>query len=108
MGKYYLEHHFVYFCFQILIYDKIFLNFSEFWNFKKLQVKPQESASSRAEAKQAFLATIKPLDTSNMLPNDLKDQIQKLYARIIRIEAEKYDLEKRHEGQEYDVSHFLD
>ncbi|MFH4976752.1 hypothetical protein AB6A40_003461 [Gnathostoma spinigerum] len=58
----------------------------------------------REEAKRAFLAAIsKPVDVSDMLPNDLKDRIKQLHSRICKLEGEKYDLEKRHESQEYDL-----
>lgn len=45
----------------------------------------------------------RPIDISNLLPNDLKKKITQMHARIVKLEAEKYDLEKRHERQEYDV-----
>lgn len=43
------------------------------------------------------------MDSGNMLENDLKNQIRILHQRICKLEAEKYDLEKRHERQEYDL-----
>ena len=45
----------------------------------------------------------RPADTSNMLPNDIKAKIKSVYARIVKLEGEKYDLEKRKERQDYDV-----
>lgn len=46
----------------------------------------------------------RPVDVSNMLPNDIKAKIKHLHARIVKLEGEKYDLEKRKDRQEYDVS----
>lgn len=46
----------------------------------------------------------RPVDVSNMLPNDIKAKIKQLHARIVKLEGEKYDLEKRKDRQEYDVS----
>jgi len=45
----------------------------------------------------------RPADVSNMLPNDIKAKIKQLHARIVKLEGEKYDLEKRKERQEYDL-----
>jgi hypothetical protein len=45
----------------------------------------------------------KPIDISNLLPNDLKNKIKQLHAKITRLESEKYDLEQRHGRQDYDL-----
>jgi hypothetical protein len=45
----------------------------------------------------------RPADVSNMLPNDIKAKIKQLYARIIKLDGETYDLEKRQSRQDYDV-----
>ncbi|VDO81884.1 unnamed protein product, partial [Onchocerca flexuosa] len=57
----------------------------------------------KEEAKRVYMATInqKP-DVSNLLINDLKIKIQELHSHICKLEALKYDLEKRHERQLYD------
>jgi len=62
------------------------------------------SAEQMAEAKRNYIASVnRPVDVSNLLPNDIKDKIKQLHSRICKLEAEKYDLEKRHERQEYDL-----
>lgn len=45
----------------------------------------------------------KPEDVSNNLPNDIKEKIKRVHAKIVRLETEKYDLECRQERQEYDL-----
>ncbi|TMS36184.1 hypothetical protein L596_003415 [Steinernema carpocapsae] len=70
------------------------------------QVKPESGMSKEQleEAKKNYLAAVcKQVDISNLLPNDLKEKIKNMHSRICKLEAEKYDLEKRHERQEYDL-----
>ncbi|UMM42585.1 hypothetical protein L5515_018359 [Caenorhabditis briggsae] len=57
------------------------------------------------DAKRAFLATIrKEIQNASEIPqSELKAKIKELHQRICKLEAEKYDLEKRHERQEYDM-----
>ena len=70
--------------------------------------KSQLSAEQLEEQKKAFISAVcREVDISGLLPNDLKEKIKQLHSRIIKLEAEKYDLEKRHERQEYDVRWFF-
>ena len=65
-----------------------------------------EIDDQKVEQKRAFLSALNrsKADTAEMLVNDLKARIQRVHTQIVRLEAEKYDLEKRSESQEYDVS----
>ncbi|KHN78619.1 Troponin T [Toxocara canis] len=75
----------------------------KFGNLAGQQQKPTEAGKSE-EAKKAYLASVaRVIDVTELLPNDLKDHIKRIHARICKLEAEKYDLEKRHERQEYDL-----
>ncbi|KAM3723027.1 Troponin [Dirofilaria immitis] len=66
--------------------------------------KNDKGREEREEAKRAYMATVnqKP-DISTLLINDLKIKIHELHSRICKLEALKYDLEKRHERQLYDL-----
>ncbi|CAJ0574304.1 unnamed protein product, partial [Mesorhabditis spiculigera] len=58
----------------------------------------------RERARKNYLANVlRPIDPSTLLANDLKVHIKQIHARIVRLEAEKYDLELRNERQEYDL-----
>jgi troponin T len=50
----------------------------------------------------------KPVDVANLLPNDIKAKIKQLHQKILRLEGEKYDLEKRATGQEYDLKELFE
>ena len=66
--------------------------------------KKGQSADEIAEAKRNYLSIVnRPVDVSNLLPNDLKAKIKQLHAKIVKLEGEKYDLEKRRDRQEYDI-----
>ena len=70
--------------------------------------KAELTDAQKEEQKRNFLAAVcRGQDISGLLPNDLKEKIKQLHARIVKLEADKYDLEKRHERQEYDVRRFI-
>ncbi|EPB69671.1 hypothetical protein ANCCEY_11222 [Ancylostoma ceylanicum] len=54
---------------------------------------------------QVFLVGIRNgiPEGSSISPDELKAKIKELHHRICKLETDKYDLEKRHERQEYDL-----
>ncbi|VDM60025.1 unnamed protein product [Angiostrongylus costaricensis] len=77
---------------------------AQFGNLAQGVKQDGQTKEQQEEAKAAFLAAVcRPVDISGLLPNDLKERIKQLHSRICKLEAEKYDLEKRHERQEYDM-----
>ncbi|VDK89325.1 unnamed protein product, partial [Litomosoides sigmodontis] len=66
--------------------------------------KSEKERDDKEEAKRAYMENVKQKpDISHLLINDLRMKIHKLYSRICKLEALKYDLEKRHERQLYDL-----
>uniref|UniRef100_A0AC35G967 Troponin T n=1 Tax=Panagrolaimus sp. PS1159 TaxID=55785 RepID=A0AC35G967_9BILA len=62
------------------------------------------SKEQLADARKNYISSVcREVDVSNLLPNDIKEQIKKLHDRICKLEGEKYDLEKRAERQDYDL-----
>jgi len=56
------------------------------------------------DAKTSFLAQMKKhMDLSSFQGSELKQKLKELHQRICKLEAEKYDLEKRNERQTYDL-----
>ncbi|KAH7724519.1 CBN-TNT-2 protein [Aphelenchoides avenae] len=56
------------------------------------------------EMKRNYMTIVnRPADVSSMLPADIKAKIKQLHARIVKLEGEKYDLEKRADRQGYDL-----
>ncbi|TMS36180.1 hypothetical protein L596_003413 [Steinernema carpocapsae] len=76
----------------------------KFGNIVQAKQEMGMTKEQQEEAKRHFLnAVCKAIDITNVLPADLKERIKHLHQRICKLEAEKYDLEKRHERQEYDL-----
>ncbi|CAD5215560.1 unnamed protein product [Bursaphelenchus okinawaensis] len=67
--------------------------------------KKERTEEQHQEAKRNYIASLQnsKQDVSNLLPNDLKAKIKQLHSRILKLESDKYDLEKRHERQDYDL-----
>lgn len=58
----------------------------------------------QAEMKtKALAAVISTVDFSGMGATDLRNRIKQMHQRLCKLEAAKYDLEKRRERQDYDV-----
>ncbi|KHJ98614.1 hypothetical protein OESDEN_01403, partial [Oesophagostomum dentatum] len=77
----------------------------KFGNIVQAKQEMGMTKEQQEEAKRAFLAAVEksiPV-SSDLAADDLKAKIKELHQRICKLEAEKYDLEKRHERQEYDL-----
>ena len=57
-----------------------------------------------AEKRAILQQRIQPLEIDGFNENKLTDKAKELHKEIYRLEAEKYDLEKRFKEQQYDVS----
>jgi len=78
----------------------------KFGNIVQAKQEMGMTKEQQEEAKNQFLAALErgmSADVSGLQVNDLKDRIKQLHARLCKLEADKYDLEKRHERQEYDL-----
>jgi troponin T len=76
----------------------------KFGNIVQAKQEMGMTKEQQEEAKENFLVSIrKQIDIDNILSGDLKAKIKEMHHRICKLEAEKYDLEKRHERQTYDL-----
>ncbi|VDK57850.1 unnamed protein product [Anisakis simplex] len=76
----------------------------KFGNIVQAKQEMGMTKEQQEEAKRNYLESVrKTLDFSSLSPADLKEKIRQIHQRICRLEADKYDLEKRHERQEYDL-----
>ncbi|PAV55505.1 hypothetical protein WR25_00456 isoform A [Diploscapter pachys] len=77
----------------------------KFGNIVQAKQEMGMTKEQQEEAKENFLRGIRASipESSDILPNDMKAKIKELHQKICKLEAQKYDSEKRHERQEYDL-----
>ncbi|CAB3401159.1 unnamed protein product [Caenorhabditis bovis] len=77
----------------------------KFGNIVQAKQEMGMTKEQQEDAKRGYMANIRKgiPEASDLLPSDLKQKIKELHQRICKLEADKYDLEKRHERQEYDL-----
>lgn len=69
----------------------------------KAKAEPTLTAEQLDEIKKRTLADLcKPLKTEGVDLAELRKMVKEFHARIAKLEAERYDLERRHAAQEYD------
>eukprot|EP00081_Caenorhabditis_elegans_P025965 NP_509337.2 TropoNin T [Caenorhabditis elegans] len=81
----------------------------KFGNIVQAKQEMGMTKEQQEDAKRAFLAAIrKEIPNASEVPqSELKAKIKELHQRICKLETEKYDLEKRHERQEYDPKQLI-
>ncbi|PIO69184.1 hypothetical protein TELCIR_09004 [Teladorsagia circumcincta] len=77
----------------------------KFGNIVQAKQEMGMTKEQQEEAKKAFMIGIRQSipEASAISASDLKAKIKELHQRICKLETDKYDLEKRHERQEYDL-----
>jgi len=84
--------------------DKDTEKFDKFGNIVKAKAEMGLTKEQQEELKKKVLVDIiKPLSLDGMDSQTLRTKIKELHQRICRLEADQYDLGKRHERQEYDL-----
>ncbi|XGW06815.1 hypothetical protein V3C99_016828 [Haemonchus contortus] len=77
----------------------------KFGNIVQAKQEMGMTKEQQEEAKKVFMIGIRQSipEASSIAADDLKAKIKELHQRICKLETSKYDLEKRHERQEYDL-----
>ncbi|VDM43061.1 unnamed protein product [Toxocara canis] len=76
----------------------------KFGNICQAKQEMELTRKQQEEEKENFMAAIaRSVEFNNLRGNDLREKIRQLHQRICKLEADKYDLEKRKERQEYDL-----
>ncbi|VDP13684.1 unnamed protein product [Onchocerca flexuosa] len=76
----------------------------KFGNIVQAKQEMGMTKEQQEEAKRNYLVSVKhTIEFENVAPAKLREKIRQLHQRICKLEADKYDLEKRHERQEYDL-----
>uniref|UniRef100_A0A8R1TUL9 Uncharacterized protein n=1 Tax=Onchocerca volvulus TaxID=6282 RepID=A0A8R1TUL9_ONCVO len=76
----------------------------KFGNIVQAKQEMGMTKEQQEEAKRNHLVSVKhTIEFENVTPAKLREKIHQLHQRICKLEADKYDLEKRHERQEYDL-----
>uniref|UniRef100_A0A5S6PYH4 Troponin T n=1 Tax=Trichuris muris TaxID=70415 RepID=A0A5S6PYH4_TRIMR len=84
--------------------DKTTDKFDKFGNIVKAKAEMGLTKEQQEEQKRRYLGEImKPLSTQGMDISGLRAKIKEFHQKICRLEADKYDLEKRGERQDYDL-----
>ncbi|VDM97672.1 unnamed protein product [Thelazia callipaeda] len=77
---------------------------NKFGNIVQAKQEMSMTKEQQEEARRNYLVSIKrTIEFENLTAPELRDKIRHLHQRICKLEADKYDLEKRHERQEYDL-----
>lgn len=74
-------------------------------NEEERERKEKKSKEQQEQERRAILQQrVKPINMGELNSADkLKDKAKELHAQIVRLESEKYDLEKRFKAQQYDM-----
>uniref|UniRef100_A0A0R3S2A8 DBF4-type domain-containing protein n=1 Tax=Elaeophora elaphi TaxID=1147741 RepID=A0A0R3S2A8_9BILA len=76
----------------------------KFGNIVQAKHEMSMTKEQQEEAKRNYLVSVKhTTEFEEVAPAELREKIRHLHQRICKLEADKYDLEKRHERQEYDL-----